>query len=340
MAPLSPLIKRIAATAIITLSGSVALVARAQGPGGGGAPAPRPEIRAFSARGADWAWLVGRGEEVELHLGSASTSGTPGQSGAKGTGWTDVALDGGEVWLLQRSGQQGALLRAKREGGEPEVVAPSLEAPAALLAREDGLYWLETTPPGDPGLAFIPQLGARLRVKCRDRSGTIRTVAEWTASGASHSRSGDLLSGAEGRLYACVRSNVATEIYAVPLAGGAPVRVAGELGMQSATAEGGTLVWTAPSLEATPESGIRRLQRLRPDGTAEPVAEWLPSAGSLAPLEGRLFCTGLDALYRVPDHFDAPLFRHKIPFGPTASDGKHLVSISGDNPVICGTASD
>jgi hypothetical protein len=341
MAPHSSSSKPIILSITAVLLGVTALVARAQGGApGGGSPPPRPAIRAFAAQGTDWAWIVARGEETELHLGSAGTSGTPGQTGAKGNGWTDLALDGSDVWLLQREARQGALLRVKRQGGEPEVVVSSLESPAALLVRDDGVYWLEASPAADPGLAFIPPLAGRLRLKCRDRSGAIRTVTDWTVGGATRSQPGDLMAGPEGRLYACIRSSVATEIYSVPSAGGIPVRVAGELGEQSATSAGGQLLWTAPSREATPESGVRCLQRLRPDGSAELVAEWLSRSGSLAQLGDRLYYAGLEGLYRIPDRFGTPVYRHKIRFGLTASDGKHIISLTDDNPVICGSGSD
>ncbi|MCC2667879.1 MAG: hypothetical protein K0Q72_350 [Armatimonadetes bacterium] len=338
--------RRFCFAALTTLLGAAALlgvttlVANAQGGGGGQAPPPR-SIRTFTARGPSWAWLVAQGDETELFLGAPGAGAPSGPGRAKGTNWTDVALGDQEVWLLQRDGESGRLLRLPRDGAAPpEEVASGLQAPGGLLVRADGVYWLEVAASGDPGLAFIPQLGARLHLKCRSAAGQVRTVADWNVGSAVQARSGDLIEGAGGELYASVRASVATEFYLVTPSGETPQRVAGELASQNAVFSGGQLYWTAPSREATPGSGARCLHRRRPDGSSELAAEWLPRNGLLASLDGRLYYAAMDGLYRIPDRFDAPVFRRKLPAGPVASDGKHLVSIAAAAPTVCGSGSD
>jgi len=326
---------RIFALALLVTLG-LSILARAQAPAAGGrggapaAPPPRPELRAFAAAEGRWAWIKDTGGQSELFIGGPSGT---GRLRAKGSGWTEVALDGATVWLLSRSGPAGTLLSLPVEGDAPPAeAARSADQPGALLAQGGQVFWLELSKAADPGMAFVPPLGARLKLRCREASGTLRTLVDRPAVDGAAPGAGDLLAAAAGPLYLRLRSASGTELLSVPLQGGATTWIAGESGTQQAVLTNGTLVWTAPSEEAMPESGIRCLRRLRTGGAPETVADWLPGIGDLAAADEGLRYSDGSNLFSLPARFGSPTFVRKVDFGRLVSDGHSLVILGADQP--------
>jgi len=308
----------------------LAVFARAQAPGS--TPPPKPELRAFAAAEGRWAWIKATGDQSELFLGAPSTS---GRSRAKGSGWTEAALDGSTVWMLARNSRGGTLMSLPIEGETPPAEVLQIEdQPGALLAHDGQLYWLELSQAADPGLAFVPPLGARLRLRCREASGTVRTLMERPAVDGAALGTGDLVAVAGGQLYLRLHSASGTELLTVPLAGGAATRIAGESGRHDAVLSNGVLYWTAPSEEAMPESGIRSLRRLKAEGVPETVADWLPGLGNLAAADEGLRFAGAGDLYSLPDRLGSPTFLRKIDWGSVVSDGHSLVILGTDQPQL------
>lgn len=314
--------------AALVLSCSLALTALAQAPPGDeGAPSSL-RIVGFDARGGEWAWLHRRGEEVELFLGSGSGA---GRKLATGKDWTHVAV-GEDLWLLERRGDEGRLLRVSKSGGEPREAAGGLSRPAALYAQEQQPLWLESTVPADPGLTFIPTLGSQIRLNTLDGS-RVRTLAEWPSAGTLE-QSGTRIVGVAGdRVYLAIFNRLGTEFFRVPLSGGAPERIAAEAGEQQGLIHQGRFCWTAPSNEATPESGIRQLWEEGENGTPRRLADWLPSAGTLASVKGKRYYTATGSTYVVPGSDGVPQYVGDAAFGPVATDGEVLISLAGETPV-------
>jgi hypothetical protein len=246
-----------------------------------------------------------------------------------------VAQDGADLWLLGRSGAGAVLLRLPREGEAPPVeVARIAGAAGGLLAQEGKVFWLELSAAADPGLAFVPPLGGRLHLRCRDTDGRIRALLDRPAAEAAKPGAGDLVALSGGQLYLRLRSASGTELLSVPAQGGPATGIAGETGTQQALLWNGRLVWTAPSEEATPESGIFCLRRLPATGAPELVAEWLPANGNvLSAAEGLLYVS-IDDLYRLPERPGAPVFLHKIEGGQVVSDGRSLVRLHAGQPEL------
>lgn len=320
------------------LAGTLGLtaLARAQAPPGGspaiGAPGPSKLPRAFSGAEGRWAWIRETGEQSELYVGGPSQ---PGRLRAKGANWAEVAQDGADLWLLGRSGAGAVLLRLPRDGEAPPVeVARIADAAGGLLAQAGQVFWLEVSAPADPGLAFVPPLGSRLYLRCRDADGRIRTLLDRPAVEGARPGAGDLVALSGGQVYLRLRSASGTELLSMPVQGGPSTRIAGESGTQQALLWNGRLVWTAPSEEATVESGINCLRRQSAAGTPELIAEWLPANGSLVSVaEGLRYAAG-DDLYRLPERPGAPVFLRKIDGVRVVSDGHSLVRLGDGQPEL------
>lgn len=322
---------------VLFVSLGLAVFARAQAPPGGpqGVPPPRPKLRSFTGADGRWAWLKVLDAQSDLFVGSPS--GAP-RLRAKGSGWTDVALDGSTLWLLGRSGTGGTLWQLSLEGDTAPVEVLRLrDQPGALLAQGGQLFWLELVQAVDPGLAFVPPLGARVRLQCREANGTVRTLLDRPAVEGADPAAGDLIALANGQLYLRLRSASGTELVSVPVRGGPATQIAGESGSQEAVLQAGTLYWTTPSGEAMPESGIRALRRLPLGGTPETVADWLPARGSLLVGDEGLRYADNGKLYRLPNRLDAPTFVRRYTDVPVASDGHVLVLLDAEQPRLLST---
>lgn len=327
---------RLLATILLSSLGLVVL-ARAQGPaapgpGGASAAALRSELRAFSGSAGQWAWIKDQGAESELYVGR------PGEAGrirAKGAGWTEVAQDGADIWLLARAERGGVLLRLPREGNAlPTEVTRIEDQSGALLAQGGQAFWLELSQAADPGLAFVPPLGARIRLRCREANGRVRTLLDRPAAEGAAPGAGDLVALANGQLYLRLRSTTGTELLSVRPSDGTLSWIAGESGTQEALLDHDRLVWTAPSAEATPESGIRCVHRFTPGGAPELVAEWLPPNSSLVVTKEGLGVLDRDDLYRLPSRLGPPTFLRKVTSGRIVSDSRSLVLLSGEQPQL------
>jgi hypothetical protein len=272
----------------------------------GQAPAPeasRSRVCSLDVQPGRWVWLKQTGESTEL-LTSAG-GGTP-QVIARGTGWTDVALDGNTAWLLQREGDGGAVLRCPlAAGSSPSVVAGGLESPSGLKAFEGGVFWVETSPLPRNGHPGVPLLGPTARFRVRDSSGQVRTVADWPVTPGPETRSlgsagPRILAADRGALFASVRRPTTTEFIRVPLSGGSATRLVIESGDQSGTLRDGLFYWTGPSEEAGAGTQLTCVRRFRSDGSAETICDWLDAGGTLvACRRGLLYAH--DRLFRVPN---------------------------------------
>ena len=327
---------RLLATILLSSLGLVVL-ARAQGPAAPGtgqpsAAASHPERRAFSGAEGRWAWIKGTGAESELHVGGPNT---PGQLRAKGAGWTEVAQDGADIWLLGRAERGAVLLRLPREGNAPPTEVTRIEnLSGGLLVQGGQAFWLELSQAADPGLAFVPPLGARIRLRCREADGRVRTLLDRPAAEGAAPGAGDLVALAGGQLYLRLRSATGTELLSVRPSDGTLSWIAGESGTQEALLANDRLVWTAPSAEATPESGIRCVRRLTSGSAPDLVAEWLPPNGRLVVAEEGLGVVDGENLYRLPSRLGPPTFSRKVTSGRIVSDGRSLVLLSGEQPQL------
>jgi hypothetical protein len=321
------------------------------GPPGGGQAAPpstlpasrKPPVRAFAADGDRWAWLKDAGEDAELYLGGPGRS---PRSLARGRGWVEVALGADAAWVLQRSpGASGpeTLLRVPLDGGPaPAVELSGLDEAASLIAAGGRLYWLENAPAGGPGeapggppLSFLPAAAARTRLRCRESTGMVRTVAGWPA--AQPPARGDLV-GLSGD-WAVVRSRraVSTEFLRVALASGEMARLAGELGAQEGALHGDRLAWTAGSEEANGlgYTCVRALEVAADPGTPpETLTDWLPVDGVLLATRDALWFFS-DAVYRLPAHLGLSEEIGDAHGWPATSDGRSLVLLGEpDSPKV------
>ncbi len=251
-----------------------------------------------------------------------------------------MALGSDAVFIIQH-GAKGALLRIPATGGAAEVLAEGLSHPAGLKAVGSDLYWTETVVPGGTSLPFVPSSGAMIRVMARAQNGAARVLAEWPgylpSAAASPSAStnqdvppAEILATDETSLYVRLSRPMATEFIRVPRAGGAAKRIAAELGRQHGVHHKGRFYWTAPSLEATPNSGmVRVISEGRSDGP-ETVAEWLVQGGRLASNGDGLFYAG-DYLFRIPNRLAFPRRLQRLTEPRAASDGKRLLLL-GEGP--------
>jgi len=318
----------------VLLSGALAFAAFAQGQppsGPGGGASSRSVIAKFASNGADWAWIIKRGGRTELWSGGP---GSQGRKVAEGSGWAGVAVGSGQLWLIQAEGDRGNLLQTPRgAAGEPRLVASCSGRPTAVFALDQQAYWLELTQGRDPGLGFIPTLGGTLRLRKCDAAGTASTLAEWPSGGRLDPRDIDIIGVTGDRLYLSVYNGVGTEFLAAPLDGGGPVRVAAEANREQGVIHRDRLVWTAPSDEATPVSGIRQVRTQQAGGAPAVLADWVPAIGNILSVGGNLHYAGVGNAYRIPEADAPPEYTGPIAFGDVVTDGKSMIEISGDAPV-------
>lgn len=319
----SPIRWKLLGAATLAASVLAPTLLRAQAPG---APAaPRSHIAGFTANQGAWAWIKEKGVESELYTGG------PGRQPvlvARGSGWTELALSGGECWILSRGA--GTLLRSSLQpNSTPEVVLSRLSSPGGLHVAGSTLFWLEAI--GSPTLAFVPSAGPRLSVRSRGAGGQVQTLGEWPGSRAPAGlpESGDVIGVAADSLYLRVRRSASTEFVRFRLpAGGVGERVAAELSQQQGLLHDGRLYWTAPSEEAPFDTGIRSIRRLTATGAAETLTDWMPGAGSLVELNGSA-CIAATRLYRLPSNPAPAELTGHLPFGALTGDGTAVISLEG-----------
>lgn len=281
--------------------------------------------RTFSGQDGTWAWLQRYGVRDTL-LGRRQQGGE--FQIATGRDWEELAVDGETVWILERSGSAGSLLRVTlAPGANPLTVRAGLREPGGLLAQNGRVYWLETDLPPSGTPTYVPTTGPTLRLQVREKSGAVRTLGTWP--GGSDIRrvaaAGDLIGEAGGAVWVRVRRSGSTELVRFPLAGSGPERVAGVLGIQQAVLRGTELFWTAPSPEAA-QAGRVSVYRLGSKGP-ELVTDWLPKEGTLLPTTGGIYYAQ-DQIYRVatPGRLPRPL--RQIRADRTATDGTSVVLLT------------
>lgn len=277
----------------------------------------------FVAFGGKWAWLKHAGDEVELFRGGPDAA---PKSLGKGAGWSEICLSGDELWLLNRSGSQAELLHSA--GGAPPVsTLKGLPGAGGLYAAEGRLFWLESTPPAPMSATFVPAADATDRLRVREASGQVRTLAEWP--GGQAGQPGDVMGVAGGQVYFRLRRAASTEFLRVPLSGGDWERVAVANGDQQGLLMDGTLYWTAPTEESNRIDTLRCVRRLTASGATETLTDWLPGSGELqpGPRAPYYLAHGFDsALYQLPEHLDQSTLVRAAP-ARAALDGDRLIDL-------------
>jgi hypothetical protein len=274
-------------------------------------------------------------------------SGRPGEQGkelARGHGWSEVAVDGQDTWLLRREGTPGhvtgALLRATT-GGAPTEVVRGLLSPCGLLASGGRVYWTEATPAPVPGLEFIPTRGEIARLRCRDAGGQVTTLAEWPGSEPdpmavygplTRTQVAASIVGLSGSFLIVQQRRLATtEFLRIPVAGGEASRLVIVEGSQQGALRGDTLYWTAPSEEAGGSALTQCVERLpvNAEAGAAPtlVAEWLPPMGSLCATPSAVYWGG-DDLFRLPETLDSAKDVGPAGYATLFADGDRVVMVS------------
>lgn len=281
--------------------------------------------RTFSGQDGTWAWLQ--------RYGVRDTLFGRGQQGgefqiATGKDWEELAVDGDTVWVLERNGSVGSLLRvALTPGANPQTVRTGLHEPGGLLAQNGRVYWLQTDLPSSGTPTYVPTTGPMLRLQVREKSGAVRTLGAWPG-GSDIQRvgaAGDLIGEAGGAVWARVRRRCSTELVRFPLTGSGPERVVGALGTQQAVLRGTELFWTAPSPEAA-QAGRVSVYRLGSKGP-ELVTDWLPKEGTLLSAAGGIYYAQ-DQLYRVATPGGLPRPLRQIRADRTATDGTSVVQLT------------
>lgn len=283
----------------------------------GAAVPKRGDILDFSADGSLWHWLVQAGEEVEILTGHPDERATRLSAAA---GLTEIALDEQSVWLLQRQGARGALLKLARTGGTPVVELSNLAAPAGLCVVGRRVFWIETHAPAVPGLLNIPAAEARNVVRVREEDGTVRDLG--TMVGGRPAANGDL-QGMADQICARLRRIGSTEFYLADLRQPGLRRAAVEEGTQQALLDERGLVWTAPSEEASDPTALRCLRRAQGNGSSATVTDWLPAHGQLLRRGSDLLYASLN-LHRIPDSGE-PVYVADLPPGEVTTDGERVV---------------
>ena len=279
----------------------------------------------FVASAGKWAWLKRAGEESELFRGGPSTA--PNSLG-KGKDWSEIALAGDDLWLLSRSGEHAELLHSMA-GAAPVSTLKDLPDAGGLYAADGRLFWLESAPLGPMTGAFVPAADATGRLRVREATGAVRTLAEWP--GGQIGRTGDVIGVANGQAYVRLRRSASTEFLRVPLAGGEWQRLAAESDTQQGVLIGDTLYWTAPTEESNQIHGTRCVRRLTASGGVETLTDWLTSNGDLhpGPRTPYYITNHIEpSLLELPDHLgEARVVRPAPP--QAALDGDQLINLDG-----------
>lgn len=279
----------------------------------------------FVSSAGKWAWLRRSGGEVELFRGGPGVA--PQKLGA-GTGWSEIALAGDDLWLLNRTGNLAELLHSMT-GGAPVSTLKDLPGAGGLYTAEERLFWVESPPSPSSIIPFTPAAGAASRVRVREASGQVRTVAE--LSGAQAGQPGDVIGVSNSQVYVRLRRTASTEFLRVPLAGGDWERLAATNGTQQGLLMNGTLYWTAPTEESNKVATLRCVHRLSASGSPETLTDWLPASGELQPSAGAPYylASGLEsALFQLPEHLDQARFVRSVP-QRAALDGDQVINLDG-----------
>ncbi|MFM7323012.1 MAG: hypothetical protein ACKO5K_16050 [Armatimonadota bacterium] len=248
----------------------------------------------------------------------------------------DVA--GGTVAWSGRSGKEW-VVRVSAGGNAPRTLRSGpTEAHGPCVDGTD-VVWMERTEAVASGLETLPTLGGVLKVmRCGIASGTPAVAAQVPDAGRGVviGRSGDAWWVAAMR----IDFPGSTVVWRVPAAGGAAQRVVSVSGPTAPVrASGGDLLLVSPSRESTSPVSSVVLVRLRADGTAQRLSDWLPEGGAAFDSGKGVFYSdrespprlwrprGIDAL---PEPFDAPAGHHAI----AASEGHLLLSGMGAEDLV------
>lgn len=315
---------------VLSLAGPLALT-RAQPP----APATetaaeKPSIIAFDGRPDRWVWLRKEGDTTILFTGGPNQQ--PVEI-SRGAGWREVALGKGACAVLSDSQVFQVGLTASAE--KTEIARNGAGAATdwgGLAADGEDIYWLGAT---SGKLPFVPT-ASQVELH-RFTEGEHTLVNRWPAGSAPGE--GDVVGVQGGVAYVRIRRPVTTELVRFPLptgkapaadasvraTGGDPVRVAVEPGAQTAAILDGALYWTAPSEEASSDSGIVQVRVLHPGGESRQAADWV-SGSTLALLNGHPHLVGRQA-FRLTSPLQPAEVTGVVAAQRLASDGAGIVSL-------------
>ena len=227
----------------------------------------------------NWYWLEGRGAKGSRVV-RASGSGAAAIVTADQI--ASFAVGEGKVAWIAGDSDKWSIGLGSSSGAAPAVVWTGDRQPHGLCIAEHRLYWLAQTPPAVPDAGPMPPLDAGVRrddrASGRGGAGSRRRVDG--AVGPSR------CSGfRNGQIYLTVsRSGFqdVTAIYSLPIGGGAPHRIATELGQQNGLlSRDGTLYWTGQSREAAQPGQYLCVRRLGANGRTEWLEDWMPPDGRL-----------------------------------------------------------
>jgi hypothetical protein len=200
------------------------------------------------------------------------------------------------VWAVQDAGRW-SIRAADLDGEGPRTLWTGEREPHGLCVVDGRAYWLDQIPPAVPAGGPLPPLAATLQLLSISEDGGSPQVV----GSLMEPEAGQVIGVRGGQAYVSAYRPGArgvTAIYRVPLVGGLPRRIAGEVGRQKALlADDGSLYWVAPSREASNPESNACIRRLGAGDKPETVAEWLPQGG-------RLFNTYSGICY-VDGNFDA-----------------------------------
>ena len=307
-----------AAAGALILAGAAAVAglnpAGAQQPPGNAlvpsSPASGPQLLDYAIGLGGAVWLKGTARAAELW--HAPSGGRPVVI-ASGPEWHDVALGPEAAWVFQRTGAVSRLLRVPLQANAtPTQAFAGPERADGLFAEGERLYWVEAAAGPQPGFSFVPVVAPTVRLRVRETTGQVRTVAGWPGGELPSGGAGEVIGTAEGAVYVRHDRLTSTEFLRVHPDSGEWDRVAAEQGVQQGLLHDGVLYWTAESEEAN-SAGVYCVRRQRPDGEPALLTDWLPNRGALREAGGRVYYVA-DAIYRLPDRLAPPERLRSVPW--------------------------
>ncbi|MCX6359927.1 MAG: hypothetical protein NT029_08980 [Armatimonadetes bacterium] len=257
-----------------------------------------------SRAGDAWYWIERpRGRAAALVACSGGQTRRIAEAPAIGS----YAAGPGAVAWTAREGEGWAVWAADADGSAKVRLSAPKEEPKGVRVLGDRVVWLSSRPGYlAEETPFVP-LGPSVQVLAAPRSGG--PVAR--LAGLPEAVAGEVVgeTGGEAVVTALRPGNPGSTIfYAVPLDGRPPHRLAGQVGRaRGIVLPGSGLHWTAPSDEAGVGVSAWRLRRPAKDGSAQNLAEWLPSGSQPHESGGRVYFTTEGTEYGVwasPDRHD------------------------------------
>ena len=195
------------------------------------------------------------------------------------------------------------------EASVPRVLCAAAAPGRTVIVDGDYVYWTESVAPQVPAAAGVPAFSGHTDIKRVPVSGgnpavigTVLETGEVTLAGVSRGR----------LVMVCHRHTLKgmTSIYALPVNGGEPVRLAGASGLQSAAVTPDGAIWCSSAGRAASNPALVSCsKRVGADGHLTQFSDWLPANGTLFTAGNRvayLDGTTYPALWRPEDARSLP----------------------------------